>query len=209
MLKVSNVTFKREQTYCFNLDVKQGEMVCLFGDSGIGKSTLLSLVAGFESIDSGLIEFNGLTLNTLPVNKRPISMLFQEDNLFPHFSAFNNIAIGIKQNLKVSDQQIQDIHNIAKFLSIDQQLDKTPDQMSGGQVQRVALARCLLRNNPILLLDEPFSALDEQKRLECLGLLRQLQKEKKWTVILVSHHPDEADQFVDRLVDCRAILANT
>ncbi|MCJ8314292.1 MAG: ATP-binding cassette domain-containing protein [Saccharospirillaceae bacterium] len=206
MLKINNLNFKRDKSYCFNLNVKQGEMICLYGDSGIGKSTLLSLIAGFETADSGSIEFNGGHLNQLSINQRPISMLFQEDNLFPHFTTWQNIAIGIKQNLKLNEAQNQAIHKIIEKLAITDQLQKKPDQMSGGQVQRVAIARCLLRDNPILLLDEPFSALDKEKRLDCLQLIRELQQEKKWTVILVSHHPDEAKQYVDRIVDCQSIL---
>ena len=206
MLKIENLTFTRDKQFCFNLNVKQGEMICLYGDSGIGKSTLLALIAGFESAQSGTIEFKNESICQLAINQRPISMLFQEDNLFPHFTTWQNIAIGIKQNLKLNDSQNQEIQQIVKKLSIADQLEKTPDQMSGGQVQRVAIARCLLRDNPILLLDEPFSALDEEMRLDCMKLLRQLQKEKKWTVILVSHHPDEAKQFVDQVIDCQNIL---
>ena len=208
MLKINNLSFTRDKPFCFNLNVKQGEMICLYGDSGIGKSTLLALVAGFENADNGSIEFKNELISQLAINQRPISMLFQEDNLFPHFTTWQNIAIGIKQNLKLNDSQNQEIQQIVERLGIADQLQKKPDQMSGGQVQRVAIARCLLRDNPILLLDEPFSALDKEMRLDCMKLLRQLQQEKKWTVILVSHHPEEAKQYVDRIIDCQNILVN-
>jgi len=207
MLKIDNLKFVRDKQYCFNLEVPQGEMVCLYGQSGIGKSTLLSLIAGFEKSVSGELMFDNKRLHNLPVNLRPVSMLFQDNNVFPHFTGWQNIAIGIKQNLKLTEYQKKQIDQVAQKISIMDQLNKMPEQMSGGQIQRVALARCLLRNQPILLLDEPFSALDESMRLECMALLRTLQKENNWTVILVSHYPDEVRQFVDWDINCEEVLS--
>ncbi len=207
MFNVDQLAFSRGgENYNFNLAVQQGEFVGLYGPSGIGKSTLLDLIAGFESPSHGKISLGKQELTNLPIEQRPVTQLFQQDNLFPHFTGFQNIAIGICNNLKLNGSQHNQVIEVAKQLQISAELDKKPEFMSGGQKQRVALARCLVRNKPLLLLDEPFSALDKALRNDCLALVKQLQQTHGWTVLLVSHQPEEVAPFADRLLDFSELL---
>ncbi len=183
-----------------DLSVRQGEKVGLIGASGSGKTTLLNLMAGFIFADSGTIELNGENhINTLPY-QRPVSMLFQENNLFEHLSVGENMGLGLQPNLKLSVHQQADLKAIAEQVGLADYLSRLPAQLSGGQKQRVALARCLLRNQPILLLDEPFSALDKPLRAEMLALLQEIYQEKHLTIVMVTHQPDELSGFADRFV---------
>ncbi len=156
-----------EHIYCafpefdmnFDLSVGAGEKIGLVGTSGSGKTTLLQIVAGFTFAESGRVLLNGKDHSTSLPYRRPVSMLFQENNLFEHLSVAENMGLGLQPNLKLSDEQQTEIQAIATNVGLKDYLSRMPSQLSGGQRQRVALARCLLRNQPILLLDEPFSAL--------------------------------------------------
>ncbi len=184
----------------FDLTIKQGEKVAIIGASGAGKSTLLNLIAGFLFADSGEIWLDGNNHSQSKPHQRPISILFQAHNLFNHLTVADNIGLGIKPNLKLSDSEKQQIIKIAEQVGLADMLNKKPEQLSGGQQQRVALARCLLRDKPILLLDEPFSALDKNLRQEMLALLAQLCKKKNLTLLIVTHQIEEIEQFVDRII---------
>ena len=185
MIKLDKVAFHYKQMpMYFDLHIKMGERVAMVGASGAGKSTLLNLIAGFEYADSGEIWLNGKNHSKNPPHLRPVSMLFQENNLFMHLT--------VQQNEQV--KQVADAVGLGEFLT------RLPTQLSGGQKQRVALARCLLRDQPILLLDEPFSALDPSLRQEMLQLLQQLCVQKNLTVLLVTHQPDELQGYVDRIL---------
>ena len=170
------------------------------GASGAGKSTLLNLIAGFEYADSGEIWLNDKNHSKNPPHLRPVSMLFQENNLFMHLTVQQNIALGLQPNLKLNPQQNEQVKQVADAVGLGEFLTRLPTQLSGGQKQRVALARCLLRDQPILLLDEPFSALDPSLRQEMLQLLQQLCTQKNLTVLLVTHQPDELQGYVDRIL---------
>ncbi|MGD6737446.1 thiamine ABC transporter ATP-binding protein [Photobacterium leiognathi subsp. mandapamensis] len=184
----------------FDVQLEQGDIAALIGPSGAGKSTLLALIAGFLVPDSGDITINGASICQLEPAKRPLSMLFQEHNLFPHLSVFENIALGINPKLKLTTEQKQRVIDSAKQVGIDSYLERLPEQLSGGQRQRVALARCLLRDRPLLLLDEPFSALDPALRAEMLTLVKQLAKEKNITVLMITHSPDDARKIADKCI---------
>ncbi len=203
MIKFNKIHFrhdKRTEVMHFHLRVAQGEKVAIVGASGAGKSTLLSLIAGFATPERGDIWLNGEKHTHTAPHRRPVSILFQENNLFNHLSVLQNIAIGIAPNLKLTEAQRQGVSTIAEQVGLSEYLSRLPDKLSGGQQQRVALARCLLRDKPILLLDEPFSALDKDLRVEMLALLHQLCDKKSLTVLMVTHQPEEVAEWVDRCV---------
>ncbi len=183
-----------------DLSVQKGEKIGVIGASGSGKSTLLNLLAGFSFTDSGTILLNGKDhTKTLPY-QRPVSMLFQENNVFEHLTVAENMGLGLQPNLRLSVFEKQQVENIAEQVGLVDYLSRLPSQLSGGQKQRVALARCLLRNQPILLLDEPFSALDKPLREEMLSLLDEIYQEKQLTILMVTHQPDELSVFADRFI---------
>ena len=201
MIKLDKAVFHYKQMpMYFDLHIKMGERVAVVGASGAGKSTLLNLIAGFEYADSGEIWLNGKNHSKNPPHLRPVSMLFQENNLFMHLTVQQNIALGLQPNLKLNPQQNEQVKQVADAVGLGEFLTRLPTQLSGGQKQRVALARCLLREQPILLLDEPFSALDPSLRQEMLQLLQQLCVQKNLTVLLVTHQPDELQGYVDRIL---------
>ncbi len=184
----------------FTLSVNQGEKIGLVGPSGSGKTTLLHVMAGFVFADSGRIVLNGKDhSHTLP-HQRPVSMLFQENNLFEHLTVAENMGLGLQPSLKLSGRQQAAVQTIAQNVGLQEYLTRMPAELSGGQKQRVALSRCLLRNQPILLLDEPFSALDKPLRKEMLTLLEQIHEQKQLTIVMVTHQPDELDGFASRFI---------
>ena len=184
----------------FTFSAKPGEITALIGPSGAGKSTLLAMIGGFANVDSGQLLFNKQSLIGLPPAERPITTLFQDNNLFWHLNVYQNIAIGLSPNLKLNTEQQQRVLTAANQVGISTLLQRTPDSLSGGQLQRVGLARSLARRRPILLLDEPFSALDPALRFELLALLRQQADQMQLTTLLVTHHPDESAKVADNLV---------
>jgi len=182
----------------FSLDVSAGERIAILGPSGAGKSTLLALIAGFLMADKGTVMLDGINHTNTPPSKRPVSMLFQENNLFSHLSIEQNLGLGLDAGLRLNRTQKQRLHEIAQRVGIINCLPRLPSQLSGGQRQRAALARCLLRHQPILLLDEPFSALDPALRGEMLQLLEQVCSEQNLTLLMVSHNLDDAARIASR-----------
>ncbi|MCK3658910.1 thiamine ABC transporter ATP-binding protein [Pasteurellaceae bacterium Pebbles2] len=201
MIKLTQVQFQyKNMAMQFDLQVEKGQKVAVIGASGAGKSTLLNLIAGFELAHSGEICLNGELHNRTEPHQRPVSMLFQENNLFPHLSVQQNIALGLKPNLRLSPAEMQQVEQVASAVGLSEFLARKPTELSGGQKQRVALARCLLRDKPILLLDEPFSALDPTLRQEMLALLLQLCEQKALTLLIVTHQPNELMGKIDRVI---------
>ncbi|MDO6684516.1 MULTISPECIES: thiamine ABC transporter ATP-binding protein [unclassified Agarivorans] len=200
MLSISKLCcVRQQQQFHYQLEVNPGEVVALLGASGCGKSTLLELIAGFVPASSGSLSWLGEDLLNLPIKQRPVTSLFQHHNLFHHLSIEQNIALGLSPSLKLNAQQREQLSQIANNLGIAGLLNKRPDQVSGGQQQRAALARCLVRQQPILLLDEPFSALDPMLRLECLELVKQLAEEWQLAVIMVTHQWQDAQRVAERV----------
>lgn len=201
MIKLEHLAYTYEhQHLVFNLAVNTGERIAVLGPSGAGKSTLLSLIAGFLPSEKGTLFLNGCDHTKTAPAKRPISMLFQDNNLFPHLTVRQNIGLGLDPGLKLTDTQKVLLENRSKQVSLNEYLDRLPSQLSGGQRQRVAIARCLVREQPILLLDEPFSALDPALRIEMLALLEQLCEEKKLTLLMVSHSLEDAIKIASRAI---------
>lgn len=193
MLKFDNVLYRYdEETFFFNTNINQGEIVAVLGGSGAGKSTLLNLAAGFiEPIEGNILIDQQSVLNTEP-HLRPLSMLFQERNLFDHLKVIDNIGLGLNPSLKLTQEQVLQIDDICSQLGIAKLLQRFPGELSGGQKQRVALARCFVQNKPLLLLDEPFSALDPVLREEMLVMVKTLASKQNVTVLMVTHHLSDA-----------------
>lgn len=192
MLVLDDVRFSYpDQTtqYVFEARVEPGQIVAISGPSGCGKSTLLNLVAGFVTPQSGHISLDGTDLTHLPPEARDVSILFQAENLFEHLTAAGNLELALPASLK------QEKHTkIAKALSsvgLEGYQRRRADKLSGGQKQRLALARTLLLGRPVLLLDEPFSALDATTAQSVRDLVRDLVSTQKWHTLMVSHDKED------------------
>lgn len=190
MLEIRDVGFTRPGGLSFSYDitVAAGEILAVQGPSGVGKTTLLDLIAGFEQPGSGSISWNGSDFLASPPWERPVTTVFQSDNLFAHLTCVENVRIGLAPGQRGDHAAID-----AAFarLGIDGLQTRLPDAISGGQQQRVALARALLRDKPVLLLDESFSALDWPTRQGCFDSLREITEARRMAVLFVSH--DERD----------------
>lgn len=188
MLEVKNVNFRRASNIEFNyhFSVSSGEILAVQGASGAGKTTLLDLIAGFEIPLQGKISWGENDFTALPPWQRPVTTVFQANNLFAHLSCLRNVEIALADGVTPAE-----IDRAFSLLSIDGLQNRFPDQISGGQQQRVALVRAMLRNRPILLLDESFSALDWSTRTGCFDALKDITKARSLAVVIVSH--DERD----------------
>ncbi|WP_421272269.1 thiamine ABC transporter ATP-binding protein [Aeromonas taiwanensis] len=184
----------------FTATLARGEITALIGPSGAGKSTLLGMIAGFVPVESGTLTFDGQDLMPLGPAERPVTTLFQDHNLFLHLSVFDNIAIGLHPGLRLNAAQRDQVNEAAERVGLGAMLMRLPDQLSGGQQQRVGLARALVRGKPLLLLDEPFSALDPALRREMLAEVARLACEQGITVLMVSHNPEDAQLIADQVL---------
>jgi len=183
-----------------NWSVRTGERVALIGPSGAGKSTLLSVIAGFFAARSGRVLWDGVDLTGAPPGRRPVAMLFQDGNLFPHLTAGQNVGLGIRPDLRLSPPDRVRVAAALERVGLGGMAERKPASLSGGQQSRVALARVLVQSRPLLLLDEPFSALGPALRAEMLDLVAELCAEKGATLLMVSHAPEDARRIADRIV---------
>ncbi|AUH33494.1 ATP-binding cassette domain-containing protein [Paracoccus tegillarcae] len=183
-----------------DLSVDQGARVAVIGASGSGKSTLLSLVSGFLPPDRGQVLWEGRDLRPLAPGQRPVSVLFQDQNLFPHLTVAQNIGLGLRPDLRLSGDQHRQVAQALERVGLTGMADRKPARLSGGQQSRVALARVLLRARPILLLDEAFSALGPALKDEMLDLLAQIAGQTGATVLMVTHDPDDARRFAPQTI---------
>jgi len=190
-----------------NLEVPSGELTALLGPSGSGKTTLLRIVAGLESPDpqaQGQILFDGVPVTDNPVNRRQVGFVFQHYALFRHLTVFENIAFGLRvkpRGQRPSKDEIRErVFGLLKLVQLEQLAQRYPSQLSGGQRQRIALARALAIQPKVLLLDEPFGALDAQVRTELRRWLRHLHDTIHVTSIFVTHDQEEALEVADRIV---------
>ncbi len=195
-VKISHGKFSLQADF----EIEKGKKIALLGPSGGGKSTLLSAIAGFKTPDSGRIFFENTDITSTPPAKRPIALLFQNHNLFPHLSVRNNIALGITTTLKLSLKEIETIDKALLRVGLDGLGNKMPSELSGGQQQRVALARCLIRKQPILCLDEPFAALGPALKKEMLDLVQEIAETTNATLLMVTHQPDDASYITDQTI---------
>ncbi|WP_299259862.1 TOBE-like domain-containing protein [uncultured Kushneria sp.] len=187
-----------------SLEIKKGEMVGLLGPSGSGKTTLLRIIAGLEAPDSGSIHFGDRDVTRVHVRKRRVGFVFQHYALFRHMSVFENVAFGLRARPageRPSNADIRDrVQHLLERVRLDELSKRLPAQLSGGQQQRVALARALAVEPEVLLLDEPFGALDARVRLELRRWLRHLHEEFGFTSVFVTHDQEEALELSDRVV---------
>lgn len=175
-----------------DLQVPAGSVCAVIGPSGAGKSTLLSAIAGFFAPVSGRVIWAGQDLAPLPPGKRPLSILFQDQNLFPHLTVRQNLGLGLRPDLRLTPADEARIDAALERTGLDGLGGRKPGALSGGQQSRVALARALLRARPLLLLDEPFAALGPALRAEMLDLVARIAAETATTVLMVSHDPADA-----------------
>lgn len=187
-----------------SLDVPSGELVALLGPSGCGKTTLLRIIAGLETPDSGSILFHGNDATERQVQEREVGFVFQHYALFRHMTVFENVAFGLrvrpKQTRPTETEIKRRVHELLELVQLDWLADRYPPQLSGGQRQRIALARALAVEPKVLLLDEPFGALDAKVRKELRRWLRRLHDELHITSIFVTHDQEEALEVADRVV---------
>lgn len=184
----------------FQFSANQGERIAVVGESGAGKSTLLNLIAGFEKAKNGELFLNQENHTHTEVAQRPISMLFQDNNVFPHLTVEQNIGLALAPSLFLNAEQKLQVKQIAKQMGIEAFLNRQADQLSGGQKQRVALARTLLRDKPILLLDEPFSALDPKRREDLQKIVLDICQSRNLTLLMVTHQLEESLFLFNRVL---------
>ncbi len=187
-----------------DLDVRTGELIALLGPSGSGKTTLLRIIAGLENTDAGKVLFHGNDTSAQGVRERQVGFVFQHYALFKHMSVFDNVAFGLRvkpRGQRLPRKEIRArVDDILKLVQIDWLAARFPSQLSGGQRQRVALARALITEPTVLLLDEPFGALDAKVRKELRRWLRRLHHEMSITSVVVTHDQEEALEVADRVV---------
>lgn len=201
-IHVDKVVKKYEDHTVINglsLTIRPGELFTLLGPSGCGKTTLLRMIIGFNSIEGGTIKIDEQVINSIPVNKRKMGMVFQNYAIFPHMTVSENIAFGLKaQNANKKDMQSR-INEMMKVVRIEDHHAKKPEKLSGGQQQRVALARALVINPNVLLMDEPLSNLDAKLRVEMRNAIKEIQQKVGITTVYVTHDQEEALAISDRI----------
>ena len=172
--------------------VPKGARVAVIGPSGAGKSLLLGALAGFEALAAGKITWDGHDLGPLGPAARPVSIMFQSHNLFPHMSAGENVGLGLAPNRRLTADELAAVDGALEAVGLAGMAARMPSELSGGQASRVALARSLVRARPLLLLDEPFAALGPGLRREMLALVAKIQAQSAATAVFVTHAPEEA-----------------
>ena len=183
-----------------DLTLRPGGRYAVIGPSGSGKSTLLGMVAGFVPLETGRILWDGRDLGPLPPGARPVSILFQDQNLFPHLTVAQNVGLGLRPDLRLNAAQQAEVARALRDVGLEGMEDRRPARLSGGQQSRVALARVLLRARPILLLDEAFAALGPALKAEMLALLTRIAGETGATVLMITHDPADARAFATETV---------
>ncbi|MEZ5833619.1 MAG: thiamine ABC transporter ATP-binding protein [Dongiaceae bacterium] len=192
-LEVRDLAFRYEDMAMrFDLAVERGAFLSIIGPSGAGKSTLLSLIGGFERPADGKVLVDGFDITPLAPADRPCTTLFQDHNLFAHLTVEKNVGLGIDPNLRLTATQQAEVRQALADVGLAGMERRLPGQLSGGERQRAAIARCLVRHRPILLLDEPFAAVGPGLRREMLDLVRALQRRLGLTVLMVTHDPGDA-----------------
>jgi thiamine transport system ATP-binding protein len=190
MIHLQNVEFSYPNTsevYQFTLKCLSKSCTVIQGKSGSGKSTLLSLISGFLKPNTGKITLKEENKTNAPIHERPVSSLFQNHNTFPQLSVFENVALGITSKRTLTKEQTHQINTILEQVGLLKHTNKKPNALSGGELQRVGLARCLLMRRPILLMDEPFSALDEETEEELVTLIQHIQRDFQLTLVIAAH----------------------
>ena len=183
----------------YSLSVKAGNLCAVIGPSGGGKTTLLHMIAGFERPESGTLTFSGQNLLPLAPAKRPVAIVFQDHNLFPHLNVTQNVGLGIRPSLSLTDDEKLLIDETLEAVGLDGFGSRRLGEMSGGQRQRVALARALVSGRPLILLDEPFSSLDPTLRRDMILLVDEMRRKRPVTILMTIHTPEDAADVADQM----------
>ncbi|PZX19034.1 thiamine transport system ATP-binding protein [Palleronia aestuarii] len=188
--------------FCLRADfvIPGGALVALIGASGAGKSTLLEAIGGFVPISGGSIYWSGADITREPPDRRPVATLFQDNNLFPHLTVSANMALGLTLRRRPSAADRKQVTEMLERVGLDGLGDRKPGALSGGQRSRVALARAVLQNRPLLLLDEPFAALGPALKAEMIGLVVGLARERGKTLMMITHDPQDAHLLGDQTI---------
>ena len=191
-----------------DFSVDKGTKLALIGPSGAGKSTLIAAIAGFLAPETGRITWGGQDITAFEPGQRPVSILFQDNNLFPHLTAFQNAGLALRPSLRLSGAERDRVSAALSRVGLAGFEQRKPANLSGGQQGRVALARVLLQQNPIMLLDEPFAALGPGLKREMLDLVTDLTDDQGITVLMVTHNPEDALQFAQQTILVDGGIAN-
>lgn len=193
MLELDDVVIEMDDfRLSASLRIGAGERVAVIGPSGAGKSTLLGAVAGLIALTRGAIRWQGTAIEALPPAQRPLSILFQDNNLLPHLSVFDNVALGIDPSLRLTGGQRAQVDQALARTGLAELAHRRPGALSGGQISRAGLARVLLRARPLILLDEPFAALGPALKREMLDLVARIAGEQGATLLMITHDPEDA-----------------
>jgi ABC-type Fe3+/spermidine/putrescine transport system ATPase subunit len=196
-LSLNNICISRSE-FSVNipsLNVDGGTVLGIIGPSGSGKSTLLNAIAGFEEIESGEISLDGRVISELAPEKRRVAVVFQRPALFPHLTVLNNVCFGLRVQGISREKQLEIANHWLGRMNLQSLADRYPDKISGGEAQRVALIRSLVVGFPVLLLDEPFSALDIESKKVARKVIAEVVSERKLVTVLVSHDPDDIENL--------------
>ncbi len=208
VLRLCNVTKKIKNNVLFNnidLNIAQGEIISIIGASGIGKTTLLKCINGLEKLDAGNIYLSDVNINKISSHKlkQKIGLVFQEYNLFNNLTVIENLIIGLEKIKKLSSSEAKKkAKDMLELLKMTNKINNYPDELSGGEQQRIAIARALLMEPKIIMLDEPTSALDKNMKQEVLNLIKELAK-LKYTLIIVSHEDDFINKVSDKVYELK------
>lgn len=200
-IRLEEVTVRfAEKVLAFDCAIDAGAAVAVTGPSGAGKSTLFNVIAGFEKPATGSVTLLGQDMAERDPAERPVSIIFQDNNLFAHLSIADNVGLGIDPGLKLDTAARQSVFAALSRVGLGGYERRLPGSLSGGERQRVALARALVRRRPILLLDEPFAALDPAMRADMAKLIAELRAETKSTLLFITHQPEDIRRLADRVM---------
>lgn len=183
-----------------DLDVGRGALIAVMGPSGGGKSTLLAAIAGFLAPVAGHVLWDGRDLGPLPPGARPVGVLFQDNNLFPHLTAAQNVGLALRPSLRLGPAERARVEEALARVGLEGKGGQRPAELSGGEQSRAALARLLLQDRPLLLMDEPFAALGPALKAEMLALVRELAVDRGATLLMVTHDPDDARAVAEAVI---------
>jgi thiamine transport system ATP-binding protein len=201
MISISNGVYEWQGFHlAMDYTIPRSSITAVLGPSGAGKSTLLNIVAGFENLNAGHLTLNGADHTSTKPAQRPVSLVFQDNNTFAHMTARDNVGLGISPSLRLNATQWASVDDALSKVGIAHLAQRKPGEMSGGEGQRIALARVLVRQKPILLLDEAFAALGPSLRVEMLQLVKSLQAEQHLTIMMVTHLLDDAVAIADHVM---------
>lgn len=201
MLTLEHVTITQgDFSLSADFSISDGRRVAVIGPSGAGKSTLLAALCGFVPLSGGRVLWDGRDITGDAPGQRPMAMLFQDNNLFPHLTVAQNVGLGLRNDLKLSEADRAAVNAALHRVGLGQWADTKPGQLSGGQQSRAALARVLVQARPVIVLDEPFAALGPALRRDMLDLLRDLATEQGATLVMVTHAPEDVRHIAQEVV---------